>query len=61
MHLCSLFRIFSGHLAKNAMFFHGFSEDSDQSVQISRMICLLWAHMSEGTVSHVAANMMFVS
>ena len=53
-HAHNLIRIFTGSIfwiAKNAKFIYADNEDSGQ---ISLHLSLLWAHMSEGTFSHVA-------
>ena len=44
-------------LAKDAKFLKADNKDSYQTACIRRLICLLWAHVSEGRFSHVASRM----
>ena len=39
-------------IAKNAKFLHADNEDSEQTARMRRLICLRWAHMSDGTFKH---------
>ena len=42
--------------AKGAKFVHAENEDSDQTVRMSRLICLRLAYMSAGTFSHIVVQ-----
>ena len=57
--LCSLIRIFTGHIwiVKDAKFHQEDSEDLNQTARMRRLIeSLLLAHMSEDMFSHVAVH-----
>ena len=59
-HLCSLIRIFTGHIldSKDVKFLHGENKnnkDSDQTAWMRKLICLCWKHMSESMFSHMSA------
>ena len=43
-------------IAKDTMFLHLYKKNSDRSAWMYRLICLCWAHISEGKFSHIMAN-----
>ena len=40
----------------DAKFLHADNEDADQTARMHRLVCLRWAHISEGTFSPVASQ-----
>ena len=57
-HTSCLIRDFAERIldSQGAKFLHEDNEGSDQTTRMHRLICLRWAHMSEGTFSDVAAH-----
>ena len=43
-------------IAKGEKFLHVDNEDSKQTARMRRLNCLSWAHISEGTFSHVVTH-----